>query len=447
MVLHSPVCRATLLAFVYLIEANVGFGAETAIPETALSKTAIPETGTVTSSLASFDRLMRGFMRDNKIPGGALAVAKDGRLVYARGFGYADVEHRQEVQPDSLFRIASISKPITAVAILQLVDARRITLDTRVFELLPHRAQLGADQQIDSRLRQITIEQLLQHRGGWDRDRSIDPMFQSVEIANSLGVTAPAKPDDIISFMLGWKLDFDPGDRYAYSNFGYCVLGRVIEHVSGESYEAYVQQHVLRPLGIDRMRIGRSLASQRCAEEVKYYTPNNGTGMAVVGTPIGRRVPRPYGTWYLEAMDAHGGWIGSALDLVRFGTQVQRRRSAHLISSDMYRAMLACPPGVAGHDADGKPNATHYGFGWRVRKVGNGYNLWHSGALPGTSTLLVQRHDGLCWAVLFNTTYTTDGQRPASKIDSLIHKAADAVKDWPQHDLFEAAEPKQHVEQ
>ena len=130
-----------------------------------------------------------------------LAVAKDGRLVYARGFGYADVERHEPVQPDSLFRIASISKPITAAAVLQLADAGRIDLDAQVFDLLPNRPHLAAGQHVDERLQRVTIRQLLQHRGGWDSGRSLDPMFQSRQIATSLGATPPAKPNDIISTM------------------------------------------------------------------------------------------------------------------------------------------------------------------------------------------------------------------------------------------------------
>jgi N-acyl-D-amino-acid deacylase len=80
--------------------------------------------------------MMRSFMTENELPGSSLAVAKDGRLVYARGFGYADVEKQEPVQPDSLFRIASISKPVTSVAISRLIDAGKLTLDDRVFDIL-----------------------------------------------------------------------------------------------------------------------------------------------------------------------------------------------------------------------------------------------------------------------------------------------------------------------
>ena len=103
----------------------------------------VVSTGRQFAELKPFDELMEGFVRDNELPGAALAVAKDGRLVYARGFGYADVEKKQSVQPESLFRIASISKPFTAVATLQLVEQGRLALDTPVFGLLPHKPHLA----------------------------------------------------------------------------------------------------------------------------------------------------------------------------------------------------------------------------------------------------------------------------------------------------------------
>ncbi|MCH7729640.1 MAG: beta-lactamase family protein, partial [Planctomycetes bacterium] len=238
---------------------------------TSIPALKIVETGEVFEDLASFDELMRNFLRENEIPGAALAVAKDGRLMYSRGFGYADVEKKQRVEPDSLFRIASISKPITAIAIMRLVDEGRLKLDDRVFDLLSYKPHLPNGSEIDPRLKKITIRHLLQHTAGWDRDVSIDPMFHSTEIAHSLGVPTPAKPDDIIRFMMGWELDFDPGTRYAYSNFGYCLLGRVIEKITKEDYEEHVRNTVLAPIGVHSTRIGKTLREGRANNEVCYY--------------------------------------------------------------------------------------------------------------------------------------------------------------------------------
>lgn len=425
--------RARMGAWIMVLCLATGLGA---MP----SGEALPavETGAEHELLVPFDRLMRTFVADNGIPGAALAVARHGRLVYARGFGYADVDQRRPVQPDSIFRIASISKPITAVAILRLVEQRRCTLDDRICTLLPHQPHVDDGGGVDPRWQSVTIGHLLQHCGGWDRDVSIDPMFQSIAIADRLGVAAPAGPDDITRFMLGWPLDFEPGSRYAYSNFGYCVLGRVIEQIAGVPYELHVRSTLLQPLGIERMRLGKTLPEERCAGEVCYYMPRRETGLAVVGQPLARQVPRPYGTWYLEAMDAHGGWVGSAIDLVRFASRVAPGSAESLLASSSVAAMIARPPGAMGNGDDGEPRPRYYGLGWSVRPVGDDgrVNLWHMGLLDGTSALLVIRHDGLCWAAVFNTSRTSDGIAPATKLDPLVHEAADAVADWPQCDQF-----------
>jgi N-acyl-D-amino-acid deacylase len=129
----------------------------------------LPVTGRADPRLASFDRLMTRFMRKHRIPGAALAVAHNGRMVYARGFGFADRDDKQPVQPDSLFRIASVSKPLTAVAVLQLIERGHLKFDDPVFEIL--KLQRPA-RRFDARWKKVTILHLLQHRGGWDRDKA-----------------------------------------------------------------------------------------------------------------------------------------------------------------------------------------------------------------------------------------------------------------------------------
>lgn len=217
-------------------------------------KKSVPRTGTDVPQLAPFDDLMDRFVREQKVPGAALAVAKDGRLLYTRGFGFADPAAKTLVQPAALFRIASISKPITAAAILRLIEMGKLKLDDPAFPLLPYAPPPGT--RSDPRLRRITIRHLLQHTGGWDRQKSFDPMFIPLKAAAALKVKAPAGAEDILRYMLGQPLDFDPGTRYAYSNFGYCVLGRIIERVSGQKYEDFVRKEVLLPLGMKSTRLG-----------------------------------------------------------------------------------------------------------------------------------------------------------------------------------------------
>ncbi len=389
----------------------------------------LPISGKTNPNLASFDRVMEQVIREHHVPGAALAVARNGRTVYARGYGYADLEKKEPVEPNALFRIASISKPFTAVAVLQLVEKGKLHLDDNVFQVLELKTPAVPKIKFDERWKNVTILDLLQHRGGWDRDKSFDPMFRSPEICKEMKVRPPANQEAIIHYMLRQPLDFNPGERYAYSNFGYCLLGRVIEKVSGEKYEEYVKAEVLAPLGIERMRQGRTLLNEREKGEVMYY---DGEGTAIMGPQMGKRAPEPYGCWFLESMDSHGGWLASAEDLVRFGAAFNRPRECKILEANTIQTMFARPPGAAGENKNGNPSDSWYGCGWSVRPVGNGKeNTWHNGSLDGTSTLLVRRSDGLTWAALFNSREKVKGQEPAGEIDGLLHQAADAVKHWP----------------
>ena len=279
---------------------------------------------------------------DWDVPGASLAITKDGRLILAKGYGLANVEKQEPVQPDTLFRIASISKPITAVAVLKLVEDGLLNLDDRVFQILD-RFQPPEGVRKDPRLDDITVRHLLQHSGGWDRDRGYDPMFSTGKVENELGVRKPASCRDIIRFMLGQPLDFDPGTGYAYSNFGYCLLGRVIEEKTGQPYEEYVKERVLAPIGISRMHIGGTLPKNRADGEATYYgfPGQKWADSAMPDTP--RRVPWPDGGFHLRTLDAHGGWVASAIDLVAFATSVDGSRAPPVIGPQSVQTMVARP--------------------------------------------------------------------------------------------------------
>src|SRR5690606_27213462 len=107
-----------------------------------------------------------------------------------------------------------------------------------------------------------------------------------------------------------------PGTQSQYSNFGYCVLGRVIEKISGTTYEDYVQTNILAPLGINTMQLGYNLLANQLPKEVNYYD-YPGAPMAVSVYDNSTSVPWPYGGFNLEFMDAHGGWVASAEDLLK----------------------------------------------------------------------------------------------------------------------------------
>lgn len=387
------------------------------------------------ATFTSIDDVMQSFIKRHNIPGASLAITDQGRLAYARGFGYSDVGAREPVTTKSLFRIASISKPITAVAILQLVDQGKLTLDDKVFEVLSYETHLEEGAEFDKRQNDITIEHLLQHRGGWDRDQSFDAMFKSTEFAKTLGVEPPADQEAVIRVMLGKPLDFDPGERYAYSNYGYCLLGRVIEKLSGQPYEEYIKANVLSPVGVTSMQVGATHLDGRRPGEVRYYDPR--LGDSVFAKNLNSPVPQPYGAWHLEAMDSHGAWIASATDLVRFASAFDVPEKCAVLSEASVRKMFTRPSGLAGFDADGKPNAKFYGLGWSVTDIkGDRFTASHGGSLPGTNTLLTRRADGRNVAILFNTRLSSRTSRVVNAVLPELNKAIDQIGEWPEHDLF-----------
>jgi N-acyl-D-amino-acid deacylase len=401
----------------------------------------LPSTGPEVAVLAAFDAWMLSFLEEHQIPGGSLAIVRDGKLIYSRGFGWADREAKEPVQPDSLFRIASVSKPITAVAILNLVEAGKLKLGDKVLDHLKYEPHFEKDGKFDERWKQVTIAHCLAHIGGWDRDKSYDPMFQAIRMAKSMKVELPIVPEQIIRYQLGQPLDFDPGERYAYSNFGYSLLGRIIETLTHEPYEKYVQEEVLKPLGITRARIGGSLESERFEGEVKYYVVKNGQGRATTGPGAGeKQVPISYGVWRQETLDSHGGWIASAPDLAKFAAAFDllnggTRTRGGLLKAESVKQMFSPHSDIL--STGDKPKITaHYGYGWMLKDETNttGKTVTiarHGGALPCTASSLMHFPDGTNLAVVFNLGQFEDGRFLGRSIEGPITELVRGVKTWP----------------
>ena len=392
----------------------------------------IPISGAALSGLGSFEQSVRDLMRKHGIPGGAVALVRDGKLIYARGFGYADVENKTVVQPDALFRIASVSKPITSAAVMKLVEEGKLALDDRVAPFIAHLAPApGAT--VDPRWEQITIRHLLNHTGGWDRTKpngGFDPMDRPLTAAAAVNAPAPASAETIIRYMKGLPLDFDPGTKHVYSNFGYAILGRVIERVSGMRYEDFVRARVLQPVGANRTRSGKSRMNGALADEVRYYVSGLGLNAPMVPSvfPGEGAVPLNYGGYHLEAMDASGAWVSSTVDLLRLVTHIDGRASPpDILSAGIVETMTGsgatvCPDG-----------ACYYAGGWFVRPVQSGTTWWHGGDLPGTKAILVRSYYDVSWVALFNTGAPNS---LVNELEAALWDALGKMTSFPTHDLF-----------
>lgn len=361
--------------------------------------------------MSALDATMKDFMVSHKVSAGALALTHKSRLVFARGYSWARADS-PAIGPESLFRIASLSKPVTSVAILKLAEDGRLRLDEKVVDVLTLECPEGPHP--DLNLGKVTILHLLQHLGGWDRNAAFDPMFHDKTISQALNVPLPISRHDIITYMNARPLQYGPGTKYAYSNYGYCLLGRVIERRTGMAYDDYVKKKVLSPLGITQMRLGRSKLQDRAPGEVTY----------------GSKRGAVYGAFNLENMDSHGGWLASAPELVRFAAAFDEPHDCPILSDDSIAAMFALPETIDPNEY--KRGERYYACGWNVRDFGNGSrNAWHTGSLPGCYTFMAHWANGVDCVVLFNK------RGPGfSKIDPLLSKAVKAVTVWPRHDLF-----------
>lgn len=350
------------------------------------------------SDLNLIENRIRDYMKDQGIPGVSVAIAKTGRLVYARGFGFADLESAALVSPTTRMRVASISKPITATAIMKLVDQGKLSVEDKVFG---SGALLGTQygtKAYNSDVKNIRVKHLLWHCSGWS-NAGDDPMFN-----NHADHTA----------VIDWMLDnrapaASPGNTDEYLNFGYCVLGRIIEEVSGQSYENYVRQHVLQPCGVTDMIIGAKNKANLAPNEATYYF---GDG--------------PY-TWIRPRhFDSHGGWIASAADLLRFKVRVDGSAAkADIISNDAYTTMMTASPASSAR-----------AMGWRYGN--NGYG--HNGCMSGTIGFLWDTDDGYTFAILANTRPDDDGC--AWNARSLVEDILYDVSEWPNYDLFTGSHAK-----
>src|SRR5437868_4399682 len=164
-------------------------------------------------------------------PGASVEVVTGGKTIYAGAFGLRDVAHRLSAQLSTEYEIGSITKQFTAAAILQLQEAGKLDMDATLATYLPRAPHAS----------EVTLRQLLAHTSG------MPEYFNSCE-----GVSRSMSFDALIGLIAGKPLDFPPGSRWRYSNTGYILLGRVIEVVSGESYNHYVRTHLLDPAGMSR---------------------------------------------------------------------------------------------------------------------------------------------------------------------------------------------------
>jgi CubicO group peptidase (beta-lactamase class C family) len=328
-------------------------------------------------------RLAADFRRQFSVPASSIAISRNGQFVYDEAVGMGDRQHLMQVQQASLFRIASLTKPITAVTIFSLIEQGKLNLTGKVFGPSGILGTKYGKPPYKQYVTDITVDHLLTHTaGGWPNDAT-DPMMRNSSWDQTKLITET---------IANVPLTNPPGTHWAFSNFGYCLLGRVIEAVTGQPYASYVQANILAPCGISTMQIAANKESQRAASEVVYY---------------GQYSDDPYKI-NITRMDADDGWIAASTQLVQFLNHVAGAPGIPaLLKPATVQTMTTPAPAYPKGQA-------RYARGWMVGDNGAG-DWWHNGSLPGSTTIMARTAKGMCWAALTNTR-----TEPSNEIDTAL---------------------------
>lgn len=381
----------------------------------------IPDSFSNDPDFSAFDQRINTFLNKWNIVGASVAVAKDDKLLFAKGYGLADKESQTPAESYNLFRVASVSKLVTAVGIMKLIENNQLTLESKVFGkdgILNDSCYLNY---VDKRVELITVHQLLEHSAGWT-PRYGDHMFMPTVIAQKLNKALPISKNDIIEFALMHRLHFQPGSYSSYSNLGYMILGEVISKVSGQEYESYIKKEVLFPLGIYDMCLGGSHKDEKKELEVSYYEPDT-TLLVEDYTGSGQMVLRSYGGNDIRTLGAAGGWIASATDLMKLMLAIDgNQRFSDILSPETIQLMV-------------NPETPQKSpLGWR--KVNE--NEWvRTGTLASTSAILVHRKDALSYVFVINTG-SWKGADFTRELERCMNSAIPSIQNWPDRDLFKA---------
>jgi CubicO group peptidase (beta-lactamase class C family) len=331
-----------------------------AVPAAAVRK---PQSASLApDTLRQIETIVETERVKEKIPGLSVAIASGNRIVFAKGFGLADVEHSVPASPETVYRTASIAKPMTATAVMQLVEHGKLDLDAPIQKYC---------QAFPEKPWRVTARQLLGHLGGVRHYKSNQESSGTQHFDTIVSSLAIFKDEPLLH---------EPGTKYNYSTYGYSVLGCAIEGASGKSYVEYMQERIFQPAGM----------SQTGIDHIRLVIPHRARGYVVLNSAgflqlaeAERRFVKPGEIYNASLHDTSmkvpgGGLVSTAGDLARFAIAIN---TLALVNQKTRLEMWTIQK-----TRDGQ--ATGYGLGWGVEGEGERLLVSHSGGQAGTSTLL-----------------------------------------------------------
>lgn len=358
------------------------------------------------------------FMRYWGIRGGSFALMRNDSLLYAKGYGYSNTEDSIRCEVKNIFRVASVSKLITAVAIMHLHETGKLSPQDTVFGkdgILCDSLFLNIR---DKRIKNITVEHLLRHTSGFSTPHG-DAAFNMELVARFLGKPLPLTMDDMVLYATKIRLRAKPGGWYNYSNLGYIILSKIIEKVSGMPYETYMKDSILAPMGCYDMHLANNYSEGFRENEVDYYEVKeaepvpafDGSDTLVMKSHGGNDVHGLYGA---------GGWVASPVELLKIVSAINKCP----IKED-----FLTPESIDFMTPYGKNSKP---AGWASS---NSRTWLRTGSMAGTSALIKVQRDGLTWVFISNSS-SWNGPGLARQMNREITRAIQRVKEWPKVDYF-----------
>lgn len=301
------------------------------------------------------DEFVNAQLREQAIPGLALAIVEDGKVIKAAGYGYAELERKIPMTPDTVLKIASVSKQFIATGIMLLVQDRKLSVDDSVRKYIADAPAVWTG---------ITIRHLLSHTAGLVREAP------GADISKF-------QPDmDVIRKAYSAPLHFAPGEKYQYSNVGYFILGEIIRRVSGRPWADYIDEKVFKPTGMSSTFPTNT--SVKIARRAVGYVDNDKP----------RRAPE----W--TALRPSGAFLSTVLDMAKWDAMLYTDQ----ILTEATRREMWTPVRLN----DGTPSG--YGYGWQLTTNHGRTQVYHGGGGPGARASLTRfLEDRLSIIVLVNT--------------------------------------------
>src|SRR5687768_8426298 len=294
------------------------------------------------------DDYVAGEMAKRQIPGVSIAVTRDGKVVKTQGYGFANVELEVKATPDTVYQLASVTKQFTATAIMMLVDEGKLALDDKIQKHLSD---------VPKAWEEVTVRHLLDHTSGIKSYTSIPNFFANAR--------KDYTPQELIKLVADAPMEFKPGEKFAYNNTGYYLLGLIIEKAGGKKYGELLEERIFKPIGMTSTRVN----------DHKAIIKNRAQGYSLPGGKLvnGEYVSptQPYSA---------GALVSNVIDMAKWDVAMA---SEGLLRKPMLVKMFS-----ESKLNDGK--GAGYGFGWAVGSRNGRKLVDHGGGIPGFSTQITR---------------------------------------------------------